>query len=583
MATAKRPEIEPKVHRRILRFLNAAARPRDLVEEPEPPHFFEGEVEPMEEEIEEEAVAEEPARPDGGLQYLDEELAARVIERREHNGAFGFRDIGEFVDVARLRRPDLDRFIHLFGPAIYGSWKVLPYGTQRPNGTAFSIAHAAMLRTGQVLFLPQFDTNETLLWDPTDETNPQFEFPTVQPSEYLFCSGHSFLSDGRLLAAGGGGNFIANAIASGWKFDPIAKAWSKTSGSMSHGRWYPTLVTLGDEPGRVLVTCGTGAGDMEVYRESSDDFVPVTTPAAGARPFPDRYPGMHLLPSGAIFYSRTGWGHGAAGLDLTNAYFTFSGAANGSWTPLTGTMTFPDRREGMSVMLLQPSSPSVRVLAVGGGGHGSTGLDTAEMIDVSALSPATPWGGAATLPEARVHCNAVLLPDGTVFVSGGMPSSNSACRLYDPETDSWYEMDELTSVKTYHSVALLLPSGKVATTGGSNETIEIFSPPYLFRGSRPTITSSPSLVHHGQKFKVETPDAKNVDKVVLVRPMAVTHQTDSEQRVIQLPFKRLGGKKLRATAPNGVHPHSLAPRGYYMLFILRANGVPSVANWFYLH
>ncbi len=126
-------------------------------------------------------------------------------------------------------------------------------------------------------------------------------------------------------------------------------------------------------------------------------------------------------------------------------------------------------------------------------------------------------------------------------------------------------------------------------TGGTgsegNANIEIFSPPYLFKGTRPKISTSPSLVHHGHKFTIETPDAESIVRTVLVRPMAVTHQFDTEQRVIEMPFlhNHTEPEKLILTAPHGGHPHPMAPRGYYMLFILNSKGVPSVAEWIYLH
>ena len=108
-------------------------------------------------------------------------------------------------------------------------------------------------------------------------------------------------------------------------------------------------------------------------------------------------------------------------------------------------------------------------------------------------------------------------------------------------------------------------------------TIEIYSPPYLFHGSRPTIAFAPDMVRHGQRFNVETPDAESIGRIVLIRPMAVTHQTDTEQRVIELPFQAQGDQLFLA-APDGVEPYSIAPRGYYMLFILNREGVPSVAQ-----
>jgi hypothetical protein len=140
---------------------------------------------------------------------------------------------------------------------------------------------------------------------------------------------------------------------------------------------------------------------------------------------------------------------------------------------------------------------------------------------------------------------------------------------------------------------VLLPSGKVAATGGSNygngsNVIEIFSPPYLFEldgslAARPVITSAPALVHHsGGTFAVESPEAADIERVVLVRPMAVTHQTDSEQRVIRMRFTR-AGTTLSVTVPDPDHPHGLAPRGHYMLFVLNDRGVPSEGRFIFLH
>src|ERR1700704_1865749 len=109
--------------------------------------------------------------------------------------------------------------------------------------------------------------------------------------------------------------------------------------------------------------------------------------------------------------------------------------------------------------------------------------------------------------------------------------------------------------------------------------IDIFAPPYLFKGDRPVIDSVPDVVHVGDEFKIYTRKPCEIKKVVLVRPMAPTHNTDTEQRVIQLQCNCSGEYELCAKAPNGWHPHATAPRGYYMLFILNGEGVPSVAKF----
>jgi hypothetical protein len=161
--------------------------------------------------------------------------------------------------------------------------------------------------------------------------------------------------------------------------------------------------------------------------------------------------------------------------------------------------------------------------------------------------PSTPFSDG----ERRSLASAVLLPDGTIFVCGGIQQTNSPCALFDPETNSWSAMAALPSIRDYHSVALLLPSGHVAMAGWNNTAIEIFSPPYLFQGPRPVISAAPSSVQRGQSFVVDSPDAATISKMVLVRPMAVTHQTDTEQKVLELPHIETGFSTFGTIATDG--------------------------------
>jgi hypothetical protein len=131
-------------------------------------------------------------------------------------------------------------------------------------------------------------------------------------------------------------------------------------------------------------------------------------------------------------------------------------------------------------------------------------------------------------------------------------------------------------------VSILLPSGRVMMAGWNNSSIEIFDPPYMFH-TRPTISAAPSLVHHSQTFTISSPNAASIDRAVLVRPMAITHQTDSEQRVLLMGCVHRKGHKLTLKAPHGGHPHALAPKGYYMLFVVNDSGIPSEGRWIYLH
>jgi hypothetical protein len=135
-------------------------------------------------------------------------------------------------------------------------------------------------------------------------------------------------------------------------------------------------------------------------------------------------------------------------------------------------------------------------------------------------------------------------------------------------------MDSITVYRGYHSTALLLPDGRVLSAGGeqTGASAEIYSPPYLFKGARPTITSGPSSVRYGQVFSVATPDAANISQVTWIRLGSVTHSFNQNQRLNHLQFAQATGADITAPATN------LAPPGHYMLFLVNSNGVPSVAK-----
>src|SRR5205823_5540714 len=178
------------------------------------------------------------------------------------------------------------------------------------------------------------------------------------------------------------------------------------------------------------------------------------------------------------------------------------------------------------------------------------------------------------------------LADGKVLVTGGSrgtedpntkPSDPAyASELWDPATGTWTTMASLTKIRSYHSVALLLPDGRVLSAGGTfgGASAEVYSPPYLFKGSRPTISSAPTSVGYGQAFFIETPNATSISTVSLIALSSVTHGFNMGQRIIRPQFS-LGIGGLNIVAPANLNS---APPGYYMLFILNSNGVPSVAK-----
>jgi Galactose oxidase-like, Early set domain len=483
--------------------------------------------------------------------------------------------------------------------------------------TPISVIHAALLHTGNVLFIADAYSSDTVIWDPEDPVEATaFRLlggaSTGLGSVSLACSGHCHLSDGKVLAVGGD----SPARATAYKFDPVTEQWLP-AGTMGFVRWYPTCVKLGDDSGRVLVVGGTNVSNagtavpqMEIYNESSDTFTRVWGPAgmgdtSADRSFPKLYPGLHPTPNGEIFHTRVGDRSGAD----RSATFAFTALDRGQWTEVTEAVTDQDRPNGMSVLVLRrsPTDPD-RVLVVGGGA--GTTATTIAVMDIPASTTSMWLTGSFPDGVARYQVNAVALPDCSVFICGGIPptgtpTNGGAAMLYRPPTGpglgTLSTMDTLQYARQHHSTALLLPSGKVMCTGDTSNTIEVFSPPYLFdsvgaplpESARPDITSFPdpsagTIVLHGSTFTVGTSNPASIDRVVMVKPMAVTHQTDTEQRVIRLEHTVSGPSSLSVIAPDGRvypygpgggHTHAIAGRGYYMLFLLNTAGVPSRAKF----
>jgi hypothetical protein len=280
------------------------------------------------------------------------------------------------------------------------------------------------------------------------------------------------------------------------------------------------------------------------------------------------YPRMSLLPSGKVFMSAP-----------NPRSYLFDPGTN-IWS-LVGVTKFGYRYFAPHVLF-----PGQEKILVAGGSlthanGGGASTNTAEVIDLSVANPA--WSYTSPMTYARYNENLVLLADGTVLAVGGGGGFGEYTNpvltpeLYDPKTAQWTVMAPQTVQRTYHSTAVLLPDGRVVSSGSDNHastqnTYEIFSPPYLFKGARPVIQSPPTSITYGAKFNIITSNASSITRVALVRPGATTHADDFDQRYVDLTFK-VGSKGIQATAPaNG----SQAPPGYYMLVIVNSNGVPSV-------
>jgi hypothetical protein len=271
---------------------------------------------------------------------------------------------------------------------------------------------------------------------------------------------------------------------------------------------------------------------------------------------------MFLAPNGKVFN---------AGPSQFTRYLDTSGA--GTWTGV-GNSNFGYRSYGSAVMY-----DYGKILLVGGGDPPTA---TAEIIDLNSATPA--WKYTSPMTVARRQHNATILADGTVLVTGGSSGggfdNNNApvykTELWNPSTGTWTTLASIAIYRGYHSTALLLPDGRVLSGGGNvgGPNVEIFSPPYLFKGARPTIDSVPAEIAYGSTFTIGSAAASSISKVHLIRLSSVTHSFNQEQRIARLQLS-LGSGVVNAVAP--ANPN-LAPPGYYMLFIVNSTGVPSVAK-----
>lgn len=425
----------------------------------------------------------------------------------------------------------------------------------------------------------------------------------------LFCVGQLRLSNGNVLAAGGTyqyNNTVGNSSFYGlidtFVFDRNTRQWTVVQ-PMAGGRWYPTLVTLGDA--RVLAVSGlTETGTLnvvpEIYSSANNSWTAFQATSQFAL-----YAHLFLLQDGRVFYSGAyfdpNYGVYPRILTLSTDPFTE--------TPLSGDfggLQEPDSGNQAASVLLPPAQDQ-RVMIIGGG-NPNNATARVNIVNLNANNPT--YQPAAYLKNPRMHLSAVLLPDRTVFVCNGSKTSeqtdaaNTAipAEIYDPAADTWTQVaTPNVQTRVYHSVALLLPDGRVVTAGGNPQRlndclstntldqctsgerplseelrVEVYSPPYLFRGTRPVIGSAPQTVTLGQTITIQTAQARNIQWVHLIRPMSTTHSLDTEQRLVDLPISSTTDSALNVTVTNNPN---LAPPGWYMLFITDTNRIPSVASW----
>jgi plastocyanin len=486
-----------------------------------------------------------------------------------------------------------------------GKWTEVPDET--PPKLHSTLMHSTLVPTTDKVLFWGYYYQETQLWD---SVAGLYSDPAKQPADAkvprdtvfsnLHSAGHAYLDtdEGTLLAHGGESSPAGPAVnRQSFLFHGATNQWEITDPT-EDGRFYATSLTLAD--GKILTLFGTPLSTGHGYRIEVYDPVtnkwqkpPIDIPAAFDYLY---YPWTYLLPGGDLF---------SAG----NADHVVAGAPPGagpsvsrrySWTapvddPAKRWLSKKGNRSigaqsGTSVLLpLRPPTYAPRVLMVGGNTPDAQG--TAEVIDLSATTPdwtVVPKDLNVSRPE---QVNSVLLPDGRVFLAGGVPGTNvgtvGPSEILDPENlaAGWTLGPTLKYARGYHSSAILLRDGSVLMGGGEPEGVpavrplERYFPGYCFL-PRPTIVSvMPASVGYHAPFTVNTPEAPSIAEVVLMRPGAVTHGFNQSQRYVGCTFTKAAGALTVTSPPDGTY----APPGWYLLFLVDGGRVPSVGHWIRLH
>jgi hypothetical protein len=447
------------------------------------------------------------------------------------------------------------------GPSQVGQWG--------PLITLPAVAiHSALLPSGKILFWQGDFAVGGMEYVLDPQTGQVTQIPNAKAD--LFCAGQALLADGRVMVIGGTATDQGLGVNNITTFDWHTESWGELA-PMNFRRWYATGTALAD--GKVLVTSGDDkdANDVVEVPEMYNPATNTWTSLTAAKNFMPIYPFIYQLPDGRIVH--------LGGSELPTASEVLDLSTN-KWT------TFDSRViDGGSIANYAPGR-FIKAGSAADDGFSGNSVKTAYTLNMNEAGAI--WQPTSGMTFPRSFLNLTNLPDGTVLATGGgtdksgFNDNNAVLQPEDwnPGTGSWTTYAPMAAPRLYHSVAVLLPDGRVYVAGGGGDpgvsdqkSAQIFSPPYLFKGARPTVTSAPATLEYGSTAFVGTPDAASIARVSLIRTGSVTHAFDENARATQLSFTQTAGG-INVTIPGNRND---IPPGYYMLFLVNAEGVPSVA------
>jgi hypothetical protein len=473
------------------------------------------------------------------------------------------------------------------------------------------------------------------VWDPATG----YAEPVKPVGRNVFCAGQCQLPNGHILVAGGQDGAGAVELTEEWDkwlaaggtftfwipgldvnngsskdvhtYDPVADVWLRWP-DMEENRYYPTCEVLPD--GKAFVVAGlsnlqrfiaSGANWHQVDFYETFDMDRLNEGALRRDRFrpADQYPIVRTLPGSNLLFAH-----------IHNTTYLFD-VSTGQWVEgaefsppePVGRWTYP--MQTGHVLLPQYQGDNPRIFISGGSEESNFDYNThsnaravqrGHIFELDADNVArSRWRETRGRPHvARLVNDHVLLPDGTVFIvngiSGGASSGHNqaptlVCEIFDPVSETFTQVappDE-RHPRGYHATAILLPDGRVAIAGHTktynqpvipdDTSIQVYYPPYLCRGPRPVIEGVARSYDYGDTIAAAKLD-QTISKAIMIRPGGVTHSVDMSQRGIWLVVEEVKNQ-VRLRLPTD---RSLAPPGYYMLFLLNQQNVPSLAHWFHV-
>ena len=450
-------------------------------------------------------------------------------------------------------------------PETGGQWSYLP-----PFPKGFNAPHMIVGKGGKVLLVAgsglssskfAAGTFDTYLWNPSTGVQKKIATPVD-----LFCAGHVLMPDGRALIVGGttsyspwkGGNFA-------YAFNFTTEAYEKLP-SMAKGRWYPSVVTMSD--GRQVIAAGYDENGIATKtNELYDPKTNTMSTLPGLRQFP-LYPRMHLAANGKIFNAV---GNQGLWSPLTNAFQPVSGTASTKNNAVATCFVGDVRDQNLMTM-----------------GGGWPGTNATRIVNLAQATPT--YRAGPPLLAAKGYLGCVNMPDMTLFEANGgsentIAAASTEAGMLANVNSGWAPMTPLPTGehRLYHSMLALLDDGRVLSMTSNprsgapwSSSVLAFSPPYMFKGQRPTITLAPASVTYGGTYSVAATAAagSTVNRMVITTPPAPTHGMDNGQRALSIPI--VNGK---VTMPSQA---TVMPPGMYRIWSVDTLGRPSVAKWFQL-